>query len=262
MCTCPSNWGTQFNNPLIAITSAGSALILLRSAVCWQQLNNWSEFEPTWLPNSNREAQTWEAERLIAGKQVEKRRWKKINNSAQHTFLWSKPPLKSVKEGLHAYCFKKEHNTYTWFFYYHENFLSQPRILCRNIIKSWKRCWSRVEHENKMFKSRWTSLLAFEWVLLYFIAFKWELWYCMTHLFGRSEDCYLVIIGSHNLARYFLINGFKLMFKLLLQALVKLFRFNDAIMVCVHNGPFLEWNMFRTRLQHSKWQNWVRELSY
>jgi hypothetical protein len=63
---CPSNWSTQFINPLFAITSAGSTLIVLRSSVCWirQQLGKWSVVEPTWLPSSNREASLRGYERL------------------------------------------------------------------------------------------------------------------------------------------------------------------------------------------------------
>ena len=63
---CLSNWSTQFINPLFAITSAGSALIVLRSSVCWirQKLDKGSEVEPTGLPSSNREASLPWHERL------------------------------------------------------------------------------------------------------------------------------------------------------------------------------------------------------
>ena len=47
---------------------------------------------------------------------------------------------------------------------------------------------------------------------------------------------------------------FMLIDRLLLQGLIKLFRFNDSIVVCVHHGPFLEWNMLRAHLRHSIWQ--------
>ena len=53
-------------DPLLLISTAGSALTVLRSSVCWiwQQLGKGSEVEPTWLPNSNREANLCGNERL------------------------------------------------------------------------------------------------------------------------------------------------------------------------------------------------------
>ena len=70
---------------LFAITPAGSALIMLRSSVCWlrQQPNKWSLVEPTWLLSSNRESSLRGHEQLkgrAAEKRVVRRRWKKCRS--------------------------------------------------------------------------------------------------------------------------------------------------------------------------------------
>ena len=67
--TCPAilpEVRAQCIDPLLLISTAGSALIVLRSSVCWiwQQLGKGSVVEPTWLPNSNREASMCGNERL------------------------------------------------------------------------------------------------------------------------------------------------------------------------------------------------------
>ena len=61
---------------------AGSALLVLRSLVCWirQQPNKSSVVKPTWLPSFNRKASQHRHEQLkdrAAGKRVVRRRWKK-----------------------------------------------------------------------------------------------------------------------------------------------------------------------------------------
>ena len=63
---CPSNWSTHFINPLFEITSASSALIVLRSSMCRirQQLDKRSVVQPTRLSSSNREASLRGHERL------------------------------------------------------------------------------------------------------------------------------------------------------------------------------------------------------
>ena len=62
----PIQFETQIINPLFAITSAGSILIMLRSSVCWLklQLDKWSVVQPTRLPTSNYEASLRGHERL------------------------------------------------------------------------------------------------------------------------------------------------------------------------------------------------------
>ena len=83
--TCPASLpevSAQCIDPLLLISTAGSALIVLRSSVCWiwQQLGKGSVVEPTWLPNSNPGASLCRNERLkdqAEIKRVVKRRRKR-----------------------------------------------------------------------------------------------------------------------------------------------------------------------------------------
>ena len=79
---CLSHWSTQFLNPLFSITSASSALVVLKSSVCWirQQLYKQSVAKPTWLPSSNCGASSRGlkgSKRPAEGKRVERRRGRK-----------------------------------------------------------------------------------------------------------------------------------------------------------------------------------------
>ena len=83
---CLSHWSTQFLNHLFAITFASSALVVLKSSMCWirQQLYKQTVVKPTWLPSSNCEASLRGhkgSKRPAEGKPVERRRGRK--NSRQ-----------------------------------------------------------------------------------------------------------------------------------------------------------------------------------